>query len=118
MPDDGDRARLSRLKFRDVSHYWRNLEEGNLRLTPLIVAFSIRVFTEHIGGSAAHMAGREVDSGSSPHQDLGLRPGQMVRVKSKHEIEATLNRNSRNRGLSFGEDMVSYCGGISGRRQD
>jgi hypothetical protein len=51
------------------------------------------------------------DSDSSPHQSLGLRPGQMVRVKSKHDIEATLNRQFRNRGLEFGEELLFYCGG-------
>jgi hypothetical protein len=96
-----------------MSHYWRDLKVGNLRLTPLIVAFNIRVFnwTHWRLGGAIWPVVKLPDSGSSPHQDLGLRPGQMVRVKSKHAIEATLNRNSRNRGLSFGEDMVSYCGG-------
>jgi hypothetical protein len=103
----------SRLEFRGLGHYWRDLKVGNLRLIPLIVAFSVRLFnwTHWRLGGAIWPVVKPPDSGSSPHQDLGLQPGQMVRVKSKHAIEATLNRNSRNRGLSFGEDMVSYCGG-------
>src|SRR5207237_5308402 len=52
-----------------------------------------------------------MNSDSSPHQNLGLQPGQMVRVKSKHAIEATLNRKCRNRGLEFGEELLFYCGG-------
>jgi hypothetical protein len=35
----------------------------------------------------------------------------MVRVKSKHDIEVTLNRKFRNRGLEFGEELLFYCGG-------
>jgi hypothetical protein len=54
---------------------------------------------------------RPTDSDASPHQELGLQPGQLVRVKSKHAIEATLNRKLRNRGLEFGQDMLFCCGG-------
>jgi hypothetical protein len=54
---------------------------------------------------------KPTNSGSSPHQNLGLQPGQTVRVKSKHAIEATLNSKYRNRGLEFGIDMLFYCGG-------
>jgi hypothetical protein len=103
----------TRLEFRGMDHYWRDLKVGNLRLIPLIVAFSVRLFnwTHWRLGGAIWPVVKPPEGGTSPHQDLGLQPGQMVRVKSKHAIEATLNRNSRNRGLSFGEDMISYCGG-------
>jgi hypothetical protein len=51
-----------------------------------------------------------MDSDSSPAQDLGLQPGHLVRVKSKHGIELTLNRKLRNRGMEFGQDMLFCCG--------
>ncbi len=51
------------------------------------------------------------DRDSSPPQEAGLRPGQWVRVRSKHEIESTLNRQRRNRGMEFGLDMLACCGG-------
>ena len=54
---------------------------------------------------------KPLESDSSPHQELGLQPGQLVRVKSKHAIESTLNRKLRNRGLEFGGDMLFCCGG-------
>jgi hypothetical protein len=34
----------------------------------------------------------------------------MVRVKSKEQILATLDRKGRNRGLSFDSEMLKYCG--------
>jgi hypothetical protein len=46
----------------------------------------------------------------TPTGRLDLRPGEVVRVKSKHEIEATLDDNENNRGLSFGPEMTIYCG--------
>jgi hypothetical protein len=47
---------------------------------------------------------------STPHQDLGLKPGESVRVKSPEEIRATLNVQGRNRGMWFDQEMVKYCG--------
>lgn len=103
----------SQLRYRSLGHFLRDLNVGNVRLFPLLVVISVRLF------NAAHwrLAGylwpvlKPTDSDSSPQQSLGLRPGQLVRVKSKHAIELTLNRHSRNRGLEFGKDMLFYCGG-------
>ena len=41
---------------------------------------------------------------------LGLRPGDLVEVKSKEEIYATLDERDRNRGLRFDSEMLLYCG--------
>jgi hypothetical protein len=48
----------------------------------------------------------------TPTGRLDLQPGELVRVKSKSEIEATLDSHGYNRGLSFDpEEMAPYCGG-------
>jgi len=98
---------------RDLRHYWRDLTTGNVRLVPLLVALSIRMFNAmnwRLRGVPWPVLA-SLESDSSPHEELGLRPGDLVRVKSKHEIEATLNRKLRNRGLEFGTDMLFCCGG-------
>jgi hypothetical protein len=41
---------------------------------------------------------------------LGLEPGDLVEVKSKEEIFATLDERDRNRGLRFDSEMLHYCG--------
>jgi hypothetical protein len=46
----------------------------------------------------------------TPKATLGLQPGDLVRVKSKDEILATLDRHNRNRGLKFDVEMLRYCG--------
>ena len=46
----------------------------------------------------------------SPEPPLDLVPGDWVRVKSKEEIAATLNKEGRHRGLWFDREMVPYCG--------
>lgn len=44
---------------------------------------------------------------------LDLKPGQLVRVKSKSEIEKTINDKGLNRGLSFDpEEMAPFCGRV------
>jgi hypothetical protein len=48
----------------------------------------------------------------TPSCTLDLQPGDFVRVKSHGEILATLNTESKNRGLYFDAECVPYCGGI------
>ncbi len=47
----------------------------------------------------------------TPSGELGLKPGELVRVKSHDEILATLNTKNRNRGLLFWDEEVPFCGG-------
>jgi hypothetical protein len=50
--------------------------------------------------------------GGSPSGDerLGLQPGDLVEVKSREEIFATLDERDRNRGLRFDSEMLHFCG--------
>jgi hypothetical protein len=48
----------------------------------------------------------------TPIEELSLQPGELVEVRSKEEIVATLDTRNRNRGLSFDSEMLRYCGGI------
>lgn len=48
--------------------------------------------------------------GATPNATLDLKPGELVRVKSKQEILKTLNQDLLNRGLGFEEEMARYCG--------
>jgi hypothetical protein len=47
----------------------------------------------------------------TPSATLDLQPGEIVRVRSKEEILATLDSKGRNRGLAFTADMLKYCNG-------
>ena len=46
----------------------------------------------------------------TPRRDLGLQPGDLVRVKSYEEILATLDVRLSNRGLFFDAELVPFCG--------
>jgi hypothetical protein len=43
---------------------------------------------------------------------LDLQPGELVQIRSKEEIVATLNSGNRNRGLLFEGEMLPFCGGF------
>lgn len=46
----------------------------------------------------------------TPRGSLDLQPGEVVRVKSREAIVATLDRDNRNRGMTFDPEMLKYCG--------
>jgi hypothetical protein len=45
-------------------------------------------------------------------ETLNLQPGELVQIRNKDEIMATLDNQNRNRGLLFDFEMLTYCGGI------
>jgi hypothetical protein len=47
---------------------------------------------------------------STPVEEIGLQAGDWVDVKSRSEIEMTLDPGGRNRGLEFTPMMVPFCG--------
>ena len=48
----------------------------------------------------------------TPVETLDLQPGELVQVRSREEIIATLDKHNRNRGLWFDVELIPYCGGI------
>jgi hypothetical protein len=57
------------------------------------------------GGAGLGSAGTPAWTG-----ELNLARGEWVRVRPYAEIQQTLNRNSKNRGLWFDDEMVQHCG--------
>ncbi|MBM2823195.1 MAG: hypothetical protein HW413_1941 [Thermoleophilia bacterium] len=52
---------------------------------------------------------RETAAAPEPER-LDLQPGELVQVRSKAEIAATLDASGKNRGLWFDVEMVPHCG--------
>ncbi len=46
----------------------------------------------------------------APSATLDLRPGEIVEIKSKEEIFATLDEDDKTQGLRFDSEMLKYCG--------
>ena len=101
------------LRFSSLGHYWRDLVGGNVRPGTVLVEVGVRLFNavQLRLGRPSWPVLEPLDSDTSPHLQLDLQPGQVVRVKTKKEIESTLNRDRRNRGLSFSGDLLVDCGG-------
>lgn len=102
------------LRWWDVRQYWRDWRSGNVRLAHLVRVLSMAVFNavqRWRGGAYGfpHIPART--ERATTDQKLGLREGEMVRVKGAQEIANTLDDNSKNRGLWFDAEMVRYCGG-------
>jgi hypothetical protein len=103
----------TRLSWNDPRNYWRDLCSGNVRLNPLITAVALALFNvvQRKSGGAVAPYREPTDRKTSPLEVLDLQPGEIVRVKTKSEIEQTLNSGSKNRGLWFDREMHRFCGG-------
>jgi hypothetical protein len=113
---------VTTLRFRQPDQYVRDLQNWNLR--HILRGLIIDVFNLYQGFSTRHVpkalrivGGRqypfvvgELEKGTTPSATLNLQPGDLVRIKSKEEIEATLDVTAHNRGLSFDGEMSNYCG--------
>jgi hypothetical protein len=51
------------------------------------------------------------DLTTTPTEQLNLQPGELVQVKSREEIRATLDGKSKNRGLYYDVEMWRFSGG-------
>lgn len=113
-----------RLRVREVDQYVRDVRNWGLRKLLRGLVFDLinlwqHLSRQHLPPSLRIAGGRPypfirgphpVAKGATPVARLDLRPGEMVRIKSKAEIEATLDHDNYNRGLFFDGEMAAYCG--------
>jgi len=121
----------SHMRLWDPRQYIRDLRSGNLTsglagdsweqraldfalsvlrvLSALIVGLFNDVQMRRHGVLYPFIAGKLE---KTPLETLDLQPGELVQIRSKEEIIATLDSNNRNRGLLFDYEMLTYCGGI------
>ena len=62
------------------------------------------------GRSPPFGTGRIPIGEATPTMELNLQVGEIVRVRPHEEILATLNVESRNRGMTYDKEMTRYCG--------
>jgi hypothetical protein len=106
----------------DARQYVRDVRSGNTSWMAMVSSVCIGAFNEFQDASRRLLprmlqirGGRrfpiiEGKLKRTPQQTLDLLPGELVRVKSREEIIATLDANNRNRGMSFDVEMLRYCG--------
>lgn len=110
------------LRFRQADQFVRDLRHRSPRviLRGLVIEFfnlwqgwSKRHLPERLriaGGKVYPFVVGKLEKGTTPSRELDVGPGDLVRIRSKQDIEATLDVTGRNRGLSFDGEMANYCG--------
>lgn len=118
------RATPQALPRSDVSQYRDDIRSGNASVVAVLRAFLIDVFNHYQDLSRRflprplHLRGGlhwgfvkgGVTSGRTPTEHLDLQPGELVRIKSREQIMATLDSNLLNRGMGFEGEMSRFCG--------
>ena len=96
----------------DPRFYVKDLTSGNVKACDFIRFGALAMVNAFLRRwfrlSYPHV--RSLAGDRTPTGELNLKEGELVRVKSKDEIERTLNRQRRNRGLWFDVEMLPYCG--------
>ncbi len=119
----------SPLPWWQPGQYLRDWLSGNVSLVFLLRAMLFRALAKIVRTGRGYRVKRKLyeglarllgevpwpyDSGTlpgrTPKELLHLQPGDLVEVKSRAEILATLN-GRLNRGMAFAPEMVRYCGG-------
>ena len=106
----------------DARQYLRDVRSGNARALATVRTVAIGLFNEYQDASRRFLPRPlrirrghrypfiEGRLRKTPTQSLGLHAGDLVRVKRKEEIVATLDTDNSNRGMSFDPEMLRYCG--------
>ena len=93
---------LVRIAFREVLN-------GELPVGQLVQLF-IRWIRYRVPRAFAGNNSLRGPNTRTPSESLNLQPGELVRVKSRAQIAATLDANGRNRGMAICEEMTYLCG--------
>jgi len=111
------------LPARRMGQYFSDWRTGNTTLGSLFYGLLVYGFNRWQGMSHVLPSWARIRNGSTypfvmgphsstPQRPLGLQAGEIVRVRPREEIFATLDQNGRNRGLSFDPEMLDYCGSL------
>jgi hypothetical protein len=105
-----------------ISQYVRDVRSGNAGVRAAVRSVSIVAFDKYQDLSRRFLPKMlRIKNGlrfpfmqggqqATPSENLGLLPGDMVRIKSVEEIVKTLDTTNRNRGMRFDREMMQYCG--------
>lgn len=107
----------------DVRQYVRDVGSGNAKALPMLRSLLIMTYNKYqkvskrvlprrllINGGESFRFVRGTVEGKTPKEVLDLQPGELVEIKSKEEILATLDNTGHNRGLRFDVEELRYCG--------
>jgi hypothetical protein len=117
------RAAPELLPFKNVGQFVDDVRFGNAGVFFVMRAICVGAFNRVQGLSRRRLPERlrfrrglgwRFLAGTSGHptptQVLDLQPGELVRIKSREAILATLDENLLNRGMGFDAEMSRHCG--------
>jgi len=118
------RATKGPLAWWEPSQYVQDVTSGNSTIPRVIRALLVGLFNRFQRANARLLPRfclvkgckrypfieGKATSGSTPAESLGLQPGELVEIKSREEIFATLDENDETQGLRFDGEMLKYCG--------
>jgi hypothetical protein len=101
------------LSWWDPRQYFTDLWSGNVTPSEFVRGILINLFNavQKLRGGCGYPYLEFGNNEKTATRELNLMPGEFVQVKNKEEIQATLDRWSKNRGLWFDKEMIRYCGG-------
>src|SRR5262245_25380719 len=117
------RAAPELLPFKDVRQYVDDVRSGNAGVLEVVRAVLVGLFN-YVQNVSTRVLPRRLWfreglrwrfvkgtlTKKTPTGQTDLQPGELVRIKSQAEIEATLNQDCLNRGLGFEMEMARQCG--------
>ncbi len=118
------RAAPEPLPLKQLGQYREDVVSGNAGARAVVTATLVRLFNRFQDFTKKFLPGfmlirgglhwgflqGRVVSGRTPTERLDLQPGELVRIKSREEIMATLDANLLNRGMGFDVEMSRFCG--------
>lgn len=106
------------LATREPTQYWKDLRSRNVGLLTWLRGLAVTAFNLYqwraprrlrpFGGHSWPLFKGGGDGKRRPSGDI--QPGDIVEVRSKAEIEATLDAEGRNGGMLFDGEMLPFCG--------
>lgn len=120
------------LNWWDVRQYVRDVTSGNHTASHILKLLIAAAYRHLVGFGVGYGAlvsfynafqrlrgakpfpeasGRIPDGQPTPTEVLNLQPGELVEVKSREEILATITRSGFNRGMRYDMEMLKYSGG-------
>lgn len=118
------RATRGLLPWWEPNQYVQDITSGNSTVPRVIRALLVGLFNRFQQANARFLPRfclirgckrypfieGKVTNGTTPSASLDLRPGEIVEIKSREEIFATLDEEDKTQGLRFDSEMLKYCG--------
>jgi hypothetical protein len=118
------RASKGLLPWWDPSQYVQDITSGNSTLPRVVRALLVGLFNRFQQANARFLPRfclirgckrypfieGAATNGGTLSASLDLRPGEIVEIKSREEIFATLDEKDKTQGLRFDGEMLKYCG--------